>query len=705
MAKRQGFPTGYEYQEAVQHPERCFTDPTLRSASLERMAMGLPKMISGNFASVFPMTSHSGHRYAVKCFTREAPHQLQRYMIIGAYLNQMKPWWATDFKFIPEGIHVEGSPYPILRMNWVSGQTLTNWLSNHTRQPVAISSLASRFDELVNDLANSGMAHGDLQSGNLLVADNGALHLVDYDGMYVPGLERVPAAEVGHPDYQSPGRSQADYGPGMDRFSAWLISLSLKILSIDPGLLDRLNPNHDDYLLLNRSDFVDLAASPRFSALSTNPDKEIRILSEIARDILSLPLTAIPALALSASTDLPSPSSVPETTNSGLPGWMRSHFSESPSPSDEDGAVPSVEPVADLNHERTRRPVWLVRALVTLPFLAGLAAIGSWPIGLAIFLLVSLVVVTWLWDLYRRDPLIRKVAGLRRQRKDALLAVRSASAGVSRIDREIADTQRTLQQLTARQAKKRTAVQNDFSRRQQRISAEIDSIDKKLAQLVKQKQRTLDNRLRQVQQAYVTTQLSRATISPNQIQGFGSQLVANLRAVGIQSAADFSGVGYARNGRYTTAYFRRPSGGPVHVPGIGEVKAQRIDQWRQLQFVRAMASQPSSLPAADIRSINAQFATEERELQERRTRAIRSIADQIAAIQQELTSALADVDAHFRTEQDAVNEHRGELAAQLAQAHSEHLSTQQQLLGWDARLKAVPRPSLAKFVGEAIMGR
>jgi recombinational DNA repair ATPase RecF len=118
-----------------------------------------------------------------------------------------------------------------------------------------------------------------------------------------------------------------------------------------------------------------------------------------------------------------------------------------------------------------------------------------------------------------------------------------------------------------------------------------------------------------------------------------------------------------------------------------------------------MASQPSILPAAEVRSINAQFAAAERELQERRTRAIRSIADRIAALQQEMASALADVDAHFRTEHNAVNKRNEALAAQLAQAHAEHLSTRQQLVGWDTQMKAVAKPSLAKFVGEAIMGR
>ena len=324
-----GFPTGFEYQEAVQHPERCFSDPDLRSASFERMAMGLPKMISGNFAAVFPMQTTSGHRYAVKCFTREAPNQLKRYSAIGAHLSQVKPWWATDFQFLPNGIQVDNKWYPILRMNWVNGLTLTNWINNNINHPVALNELSRRFDELVLNLGAASIAHGDLQSGNLLVTDKGGLHLVDYDGMWVPGLEALPAGEVGHPDYQPPGRSQADYGPAMDRFSAWLISLSLKMLVAEPTLWDQFNPNRDEYLLLNRKDLSDIRSSQCLSTLSNHQNAEIRRLARIAYDILPLPLASIPTLKVPSSTRIPSQVPISTAVGGEIPNWMRSHITKS----------------------------------------------------------------------------------------------------------------------------------------------------------------------------------------------------------------------------------------------------------------------------------------------------------------------------------------------------------------------------------------
>ena len=207
---------------------------------------------------------------------------------------------------------MDGARYPILRMDWVQGLTLTRWVSDNVHEPAAVANVSHRFDELVRDLAASGMAHGDLQAGNLLVADDGRLHLVDYDGMYVPGLDGLPPDEVGHPDYQPPGRSQHDYGPAMDRFSAWLISLSLKILAAAPELWDQLNPADDEYLLLNRNDLRDLSSSPRLSALCSHHDADVRRSAQLMRQILSLPVTAIPALAAPAPNGSRSPAAPPD---------------------------------------------------------------------------------------------------------------------------------------------------------------------------------------------------------------------------------------------------------------------------------------------------------------------------------------------------------------------------------------------------------
>ncbi len=700
MTKLQGFPTGSGYAEAVQHPERCFSDPHLRSASIERMAMGLPRMISGNFASVFPMTSASGHKYAVKCFTRPVSHQLDRYQLISAHLGTLRPWWSTDFQFIPEGIQVDGARYPILRMNWVQGRTLTRWVSENFHRPEAVAHLSRRFDELIRDLAAAGMAHGDLQAGNLLVADDGRLHLVDYDGMYVPGLDRLPPDEVGHPDYQPPGRSQHDYGPAMDRFSAWLISLSLKILAVAPELWDQLNPTQDEYLLLDRNDLRDLSSSPRFSALCSHHNAEVRRLAQIMHQILLLPVPAIPTLAAPSPADSRTPAPPPNNVSRGIPSWMRSHI---PEPADSP-VTSDAQPSSGQSQHSGRRLTWLVRILAALPLIA-LAGASDLPASLTVFVTAIFLVTIALWVLYLRSPLNRAFAETRRSRRKAVSGVRKATGRISRVEKEVAGIERTLKRMANRQTKEQASLKADFDRRQHKASHEVESIDRQFAQLGDRKKREIGRRLTQYQQSSIRTRLSQAELHANDVSGVGGQLVEKLRSAGVRSAADFAGVGSARNGGPTIVYFRLTSGRRAHVPGIGRVKAERIDQWRRTQVAGATAVQPSALPASELSAIDAQFSAEEQQLQEQRTRATKQIAGQIAVMGQELNTALAEMERQHQAELASFDQRKSALAAQLAQAHSDHLAAQQLVRDWDNRIASAARPTFGRFVSTAIRGR
>ena len=704
MTTSRGFPTGFQYQEAVQHPERCFSDPDLRSASFERMVMGLPKMISGNFASVFPMTSEAGHQYAVKCFTREVPHQLQRYMLIDAYLSKLQPWWAADFQFIPDGIQVEASRYPILRMNWVNGLTLERWISDSINQPGAITGLALRFDDMIRHLAAAGMAHGDLQAGNLLVAANGALHLVDYDGMYVPGLDGLPAGEAGHPDYQPPGRCLADYGPGMDRFSAWLISLSLRILAADPGLWDQLNPGRDEYLLLNRSDLADLRSSPRFSVLSSHRNVEVRRLANMARDILTLPLAAIPALADPSPANASRRTSEPKTEVNGIPDWMRSHISSLTDPPDR--SDPESPGTQGRHQVDISAPwlTWFVRILAVLPLVTVAGIAWGWRASLALLVCTSFLVTMSLWWLYRRKPLTHTYIELRATRRRAVSGVGRAAREISQVKKETARVERAEKRLADRHAKKRASLQVGFDRRRGRASHELESIDRRLVQLNGRRRREIGRSLKKFQQTYVGARLSQAVIDANQVPGVGAQLVAKLQSIGIRSAADFVGIGHMHHGKSTTVYFRLASGGRMHVPGIGEVKARRIDQWRQAQVANAVRLQPSALPPPELHSIEARFAAEERQLQEERARLTGQIADKIAMIQRELDAALADADKEHKAELISVSQRKAELTAHLGQASSGHVAARQHLLDCDNRLAAAGQPAFGRFVSTTIRG-
>ena len=61
------FPTSGAYVDALQDTARCFPDPELAGCVIRADKFGLPRPISGNFASVFTADTAPGRRLAIKC--------------------------------------------------------------------------------------------------------------------------------------------------------------------------------------------------------------------------------------------------------------------------------------------------------------------------------------------------------------------------------------------------------------------------------------------------------------------------------------------------------------------------------------------------------------------------------------------------------------------------------------------------------------
>jgi tRNA A-37 threonylcarbamoyl transferase component Bud32 len=80
---------------------------------------------------------------------------------------------------------VRGSPYPIVRVDWVNGDTLNLSLDKRSGNPNVMENLRASFRALASTLHRAGIAHGDIQNLNVLVVGTD-LRLIDYDGMYVP---------------------------------------------------------------------------------------------------------------------------------------------------------------------------------------------------------------------------------------------------------------------------------------------------------------------------------------------------------------------------------------------------------------------------------------------------------------------------------------------------------------------------------------
>lgn len=276
-------PSGADYVEALQYPDFCFQSNDLRLAIPEKR-MGRPRPMTGNFAVVFKLVSTSA-TWAIRCFLRDVPDIQHRYRTIGSFLQTrpVKPAALVGFRYEPTGVLVRGARHPIVVMDWVRGRPLDRAIDELLASGQGLDDLVVQWQNLDRELDVLGIAHGDLQHGNVLLTDEG-LRLVDYDGMFVPGLSGFQSNELGHPNYQHPARTTSDYSNKLDRFSSLLIFTALVALQTDPTLW--IEYKSDESILFQVDDLKQPKNSRLFADLQyLRSDRLQRLTSAILRSI------------------------------------------------------------------------------------------------------------------------------------------------------------------------------------------------------------------------------------------------------------------------------------------------------------------------------------------------------------------------------------------------------------------------------------
>src|SRR5262245_17685261 len=266
------WPTSQDYNEAVQDPTTSFSDPDLKGGEVAVNAMGLPIPRSGNFADVYEFTGADGKKWALKCFTRKVPGLKERYARIDEHLAKARLPFTVGFQFLQQGVRIRGDWYPVLKMEWVEGFTLNDFVARNLGKPHHLHALTQMWAKLAGRLRDANMAHADLQHGNVLLVPGATpqklgLKLIDYDGMWVPALAETHSGEVGHPNFQHPLRlKERLYNTDVDRFPHLVIAAGLRAALVGGQTLWRKYDNGDN-LLFKESDLRDPAASPLFREL------------------------------------------------------------------------------------------------------------------------------------------------------------------------------------------------------------------------------------------------------------------------------------------------------------------------------------------------------------------------------------------------------------------------------------------------------
>ncbi len=662
------WPTPQDYQEALQNPRVAFADSDLRSGRAEEDRLGLPRPISGAFASVYKVVRGTDV-WAVRCFLKEFHDQQQRYAAISARLALARLPFTTGFEFLTEGIRIRGTWYPILKMEWVEGESLIRFVSNNLHAPQNLLSLGSEIVQMQRALQDAGIAHGDLQHGNILVV-NGKPKLIDYDGMYVPALKGWGSHEVGHPNYQHPARKEYDFGPGLDNFSVWVIYLSLLALSVRPQLWSQFQGG-DDCLLFRRKDFEQPEQSRLLHELERLPDVGMQALAAMFRSVHYLPPLQIPLIDAHA-TDRPSRGG--QTTGMD---WLRDHVSVRQTPSTfvpvarpatiEDASwildswnasAPDVTVPAFRNSPAPER-LGLLLSVLVLYVLIALVAIQLLP---AFVLVVGIVAVVlsnlgyWRYR-YGRDAGLAEVRVLEKEIHDIQAdiqvkhklvaeAERRMDAELERFAERERELQRQLQNVPVDEQRLIDQANQAFSAQLNRlvrlrddnrdseareiqvlrreVARVVADLDQQMAQLAQAERQEHDTTLKWRQEQHLQQRLHMAFVRSAGIPGIGAKLLDRLIRSGYRTAADINH-------------------GIFNVRDIGRRRGGDLLAWRRAVESQARATGPKALPTEEADLIRARYERQLGFLQAQRAKEQRRLLDGEPVIREKWRNELENV--------------------------------------------------------------
>ena len=252
---------------AIKNLDLFLKIPELKGAKPRLNNNGSPFSFAGGFNMVFQLI-HKTKKWAFRVWHIPMGENKHRYLAISKYLTNSKLPFFADFIYDENGLLVNGEFADTIRMEWLDGVLLKDFIEKHLNDKTKLELLANEFLEMTKILREAKISHGDLQEGNILVEESGKIRLVDYDSICIPEIEGQKEIVTGLKGYQHPSRfknSQASLKA--DYFSELIIYISILGIASKPELWDKYQVKDTQYLLFNETDFEDIESSQIYSDL------------------------------------------------------------------------------------------------------------------------------------------------------------------------------------------------------------------------------------------------------------------------------------------------------------------------------------------------------------------------------------------------------------------------------------------------------
>lgn len=255
-------PTIPNIRTSVENQNVLVLDDHARHGTFMRDARNRLIAYAGGFSVVFPYETTDGKKWAFRCWHSDISNSRRRYKTISKAISDSNLDFLCNFEYIDKGINVDGTIYPTIRMKWVDGISIKEYIWQNRHSKELLKKLADNFFEMIHTLHERSLAHGDLQHGNILIDKSQHLYLVDYDSFYCPELKDEPDTVIGLPDYQHPSRlTNRTISEKVDYFSELIIYLSILAIAENPSLAEKYKIQDADRLLFSKDDYKNITNS------------------------------------------------------------------------------------------------------------------------------------------------------------------------------------------------------------------------------------------------------------------------------------------------------------------------------------------------------------------------------------------------------------------------------------------------------------
>lgn len=271
---------------AIKNSETFLRVPELQGARPRLNKNSSPFVFVGGFNMVFQL-EHQNKNWAFRVWHVPMGEHTNRYRKISKYLSEKRLPYFADFIYDEKGILVNGNLLDTIRMEWLEGKLLKEYLKENLGNKNKLTKLANDFLEMCKTLRENKISHGDLQEGNILIDRDGNIKLVDYDSICIPEIEGQKELVTGLKGYQHPSRFKAGKASlKADYFSELVIYLSILALSENSNLWNKYQVKDTQYLLFTETDFEDFAISEIYNDLQ-KLSNSIKSLTRILNSYLS----------------------------------------------------------------------------------------------------------------------------------------------------------------------------------------------------------------------------------------------------------------------------------------------------------------------------------------------------------------------------------------------------------------------------------